>query len=582
MKNYLVLFAFVFIANYVFADCFFDKSAFFLTLEKEKVKELLGLTAEETSDSEVYKEAISTIKKRYSIDLENDLKQLTILFSKDTNLLVFNCNFDTEKILNLIKNMVETEKWPYHRIDEFVLCGKKYPALRINANNNFVIYDKNTIIFCKDSAENNDSIKISKNPDLANKIKSISDNYLYIGKDEIPVFRNISRMFDVNLEKANNLLLYVKGKELVLEGDFDDSTASEEAANKINELLTPEQVVNLNQKIKTFLEDEKKDFYRLKNNLPEILFDLFQSIYPKNREDFLNSLKVSQSGNKVIITCDYGTTLSIVTTIGYSELFAPETRKYLKKIKHYYTERTRHNISDSDVFKTLYVNNLPKYINELKEKIKKSSFIDSMRFSIILYVHSKAKKLIDSIENSRNDDGTIAFLENKETESIVRLINIFFQSINICGENEDEEYIDFAALQDKKIQKECFKIQQAFDFYNMDNTTIMTSPNIPILLEKHYLKDMDLLNNKCEYYIVGDITRNGYISCRKHGNYNRRNPEPTPPYDNHKKGIIIPPNASGSNKSPIPPSKSRFKVINGVPIPSKDFYQVSPNQKDEK
>ena len=243
MKNYLVLFAFVFIANYVFADCFFDKSAFFLTLEKEKVKELLGLTAEETSDSEVYKEAISTIKKRYSIDLENDLKQLTILFSKDTNLLVFNCNFDTEKILNLIKNMVETEKWPYHRIDEFVLCGKKYPALRINANNNFVIYDKNTIIFCKDSAENNDSIKISKNPDLANKIKSISDNYLYIGKDEIPVFRNISRMFDVNLEKANNLLLYVKGKELVLEGDFDDSTASEEAANKINELLTPEQVV---------------------------------------------------------------------------------------------------------------------------------------------------------------------------------------------------------------------------------------------------------------------------------------------------------------------------------------------------
>lgn len=592
MKNYFVLFAFVFIANFVFADCFFDNSATFLTLEKERIKEILGLTTEETSDSEIYKEAISTIKERYSIDLENDLKQLTILFSKDTSLLVFNCNIDTEKILSHIKNMIEAEKWSYHKIDDFVLCGKKYPAIRINATNNFVFYDKNTIVFCNDSAENNDSIKISESSELENKIKSISNNYLYIGKDKIPAFQNISKRFDINLEKVNNLLLYVKGKELSLEADFDDSTSSEEAANKINELLTPKQVANLNQKIKIFLEGEKQEFYRSKNNLPEILFDLFESIYPENKEDFLNSLKVSQSENKIIITCDYEATLSIATSIGYSQLFAPKTRKYLKIIKYYYTERTRKKISDSEVFKTLYVDNLPKYINELKEKFKKCSLVDSVRFGIVLYIHSTAKKLIDSIENSRNEDGSIGFLKNKNTESIVRFINIFFQSISICGENEDEEYLDFAALQDKKIKKKCFKIQQAVEMYNMDNTEIMTSPDIPHLLKKHYIKDTDIPSDRCEYETVGDMSRNGYINCKIHGNYQRQpkpeQPKPTKPTSTKPKSNeknLMNRFFKRSNTSETIPSPPEFyyQIDPQNPhAPPKVFYRETPNKDDKK
>jgi hypothetical protein len=571
MKKYWLMFAFVFIANSVFADCFFDKSAFFLTLEKERIKELLGLTAEETSDSEVYKEAISTIKERYSIDLENDLKQLTILFSKDSNLLVFNCNFDTNKTLNLIKNMIETEKWPYHRIDEFVLCGNKYPAIRINENNNFVFYDKNTIIFCKNSAENNDSIKISDNPELVNKIKTISDNYLYIGKDAIPVFRNNSRMSDLKLEKVNNLLLYIKNKDLTLEADFDDSTTSEEAASKIKELLTPEQINKLNSQINSYLENEKNECYRYKNGLPVILFDLFESIYPQNSEYFLNSLKVSQSGNKLRITCDYEATLSIVTTLGYSSLFVQGTRKYLKKIKYYYTERTRQKISDSEVFKTLYVDNLPKYINEVKGKLKKSSLVDSVRFGIVLLIHSKAKKLIDSIENSRDADGSVAFLKNKNTESIVRFINIFFQSLSICGENEDEGYTDFSALQDKKYQKQCFKIQQAFEMYNMDHTKIMTTPDIPLLLEEHYIKESDIPDKSCEYDAVGDISHSGYISCKIHGNYQRQ-PKPEQPQPPKPKST----QPKSDEKKLINRFFNRSKSSEPTPPPPEFHYEFDP------
>ena len=144
-------------------------------------------------------------------------------------------------------------------------------------------------------------------------------------------------MSDLKLEKVNNLLLYIKNKDLTLEADFDDSTTSEEAASKIKELLTSEQINKLNSQINSYLENEKNECYRYKNGLPVILFDLFESIYPQNSEYFLNSLKVSQSGNKLRITCDYEATLSIVTTLGYSSLFVQGTRKYLKKIKYYYS-----------------------------------------------------------------------------------------------------------------------------------------------------------------------------------------------------------------------------------------------------
>ena len=82
---------------------FFDNSSTFIILEKERIKEILGLTAEETSDLDGYKEIVSHIKERYSIDIENDIKQLTILFSSPDPLLIVNGNFDTEKTLNQIK-----------------------------------------------------------------------------------------------------------------------------------------------------------------------------------------------------------------------------------------------------------------------------------------------------------------------------------------------------------------------------------------------------------------------------------------------------------------------------------------------
>ena len=40
MKIYLLLLGFIFFAELAFADCFFEKSVCFLTLEKEELKKL--------------------------------------------------------------------------------------------------------------------------------------------------------------------------------------------------------------------------------------------------------------------------------------------------------------------------------------------------------------------------------------------------------------------------------------------------------------------------------------------------------------------------------------------------------------
>ncbi|MBR4329699.1 MAG: hypothetical protein IKP71_07575, partial [Candidatus Riflebacteria bacterium] len=604
---------------------------------KERIKEILGLTAEETSDLDGYKEIVSHIKERYSIDIENDIKQLTILFSSADPLFIVNGNFDTEKTLNIVKTLMKSEKWSEHEMTNFTIFDNKYKTLRVDEYSNLVFYDKNTLIFCKDSAEYNDSIRISKSPDFVNNIKKISNNFLYIGKDSISKFRNFINLLVKDLGNADNLLLYIKNKVLNIEADFKDPLTAKNFVNQINALLTQEQIEKYNQYIKTKLEEEKSKSNKFKKDSPKILFDLFESIYPQNRENLLSSLKVSQSENKVLITCNYETILSIVTTIVYPNFFLPITKQFLSEIRNKSKDSSKQGISDSETFKTLFVDNLPKDINELKGKLKNSSFIDCERFSILLYFHSKAKQIIDSIEKSRNEDGSITFLKNKDNESIFRFINLICLSTSMFAENDDEEYLSLADIREKRRKaqnkgeeysysadlreernkaedeyeedsnstdldykrnkKKCHKIQFALDCYNMDNTTTMTTPDIPLLLKKHYIKSKDIPDTDCEYYAVGDITRTGYISCKIHGSYQNRKPVPDKPEviihhgtmpkwldkkSNNQNKTTIPPHTPETNQSPIPPAKSRFKVINGVPIPLEDYYQVSPNKNDEK
>lgn len=444
MKKYLVIFAFIFIANFVFADCFIDNPASFLTLENEKLREILCLTQDEISDSEVYQEVFSSFKDRFSIDIEKDIKQITLYFN--AHILVVNGNFNTEIIQNRIQNLSEAEKWPNHQITDFKLGDNKYNALRLNMDNNIVFYDKNTLVFCRNSAENDDSIKITESLDFINN-KNLN-NYLYVGKGMISLFNKLCKNFDLGLEKANYLICYINDKQLSIEADFNDSSISKKLADKINKLLTKEQIEKLNKSTGAMLENSHKSIYRLKKDLPELLFNLSEAVYSADI-DFFSDLKCFQSGNRVVFTCDFNKILAIQTNLTNPVLLI-DIKQAMKSIRKKCGDSSKLGINNSETFKTLYVENLQKGIDDLKGKINKSNFADCLRYSAILYIDSKAKKFIDSIINSSGENGDAALLKTKfDLSYLAKSIRYIWFSIQMNTEKNVNKYMDYLTTVDK-------------------------------------------------------------------------------------------------------------------------------------
>ena len=74
-------------------------------------------------------------------------------------------------------------------------------------------------------------------------------------------------------------------------------------------------------------------------------------------------------------------------------------------------------------------------------------------------------------------------------------------------------------------EKSCFTNQRvimgAIEMYNMDNEQMMTSIDFSRLIEGKYLKEIPTKPTKdCEYFSEGDLSEDGYISCKKHGSVN--------------------------------------------------------------
>lgn len=67
-------------------------------------------------------------------------------------------------------------------------------------------------------------------------------------------------------------------------------------------------------------------------------------------------------------------------------------------------------------------------------------------------------------------------------------------------------------------QKNMKIINYALEIYNMDNAVMMTNRLDLSALKKGYLRTpLEEVSSDCEYYIYGDISRNGCVACKKHG-----------------------------------------------------------------
>ena len=64
------------------------------------------------------------------------------------------------------------------------------------------------------------------------------------------------------------------------------------------------------------------------------------------------------------------------------------------------------------------------------------------------------------------------------------------------------------------------KIMGAVEMYNLDHTEMMSKLNLDKLVENGYLKTIPKgPERECEYFSVGDLTKNGHIECKKHGTW---------------------------------------------------------------
>ena len=84
---------------------------------------------------------------------------------------------------------------------------------------------------------------------------------------------------------------------------------------------------------------------------------------------------------------------------------------------------------------------------------------------------------------------------------------------------------NFKKARDSARQKACFSnirvLTGAMEMYNMDHNTMMHTLDIDALVKGGYLKSAPTSPEPdCEYYSEGDLTEDGVICCKRHGNIN--------------------------------------------------------------
>lgn len=89
----------------------------------------------------------------------------------------------------------------------------------------------------------------------------------------------------------------------------------------------------------------------------------------------------------------------------------------------------------------------------------------------------------------------------------------------------------------KSCWSNCRILQGAVEMYNMDNKDMMEKLNIPLLIERNYLKQLPQgTEKKCYYTSHGDLSTDGYIYCIYHlVPEDDKEASNFPDYDNYRK-----------------------------------------------
>lgn len=311
------------------SDCYADQAAGVVCLGNADAKYLFDLDGKETETTKVTKAVIASIKKRFAIDLENQLEQIGffVISKPGSNVPQMSGqpgqmrpdsfefvgyiggNFEPKNIVPLIKEMAAANKESI-KIGSISVNGKKAQAL-FAKDFRLIFYSRKILLLCKDTAVNlmeKGEITFSKAPTSVEEMMERSNSFLYFGRESAIKICSLQQLNIPGLESMESMSCYLKDGFIYTETGFKDPASAEN------------MMANVDKYTKDYLEIQTREFERakeaLKNTSLEYLLIEVGKIYgsAKNK-DFVNDLKIYQKGNSIISSYPFGGQSKVMLTV---------------------------------------------------------------------------------------------------------------------------------------------------------------------------------------------------------------------------------------------------------------------------
>ena len=164
-----------------------------------------------------------------------------------------------------------------------------------------------------------------------------------------------------------------------------------------------------------------------------------------------------------------------------------------------------------DIYKGYYAGEFEKNKRSLKDNNSVANMSETI-FS--MYTGAKAKDLVDSLKFSVSNNTVVI---STEFEAFKIISGVLGGILNVVMKSPQ-----FVNARSNAREKACFSnqrvLQGAVEMYNMDNSVMMTTLDVEALIKGKYLRSAPSgPEPDCQYYSVGNLTGDGYISCKKHG-----------------------------------------------------------------
>ena len=343
--------------------------------------------------------------------------------------------------------------------------------------------NSNVILFGKDSSilkVINGGIAFGKAPESVTDLLSNSDSFIQVAGSGLPLLGQILQIpsvFDTLSIRCDKVWVYIKGSKL----NFDIAYYDNEKVGNIKSLADETK--------KKYLEQNEKSLSEANDKLKQVpikdFFDVAKNMYSVAKTlDYLEQIIISQENNIIHITAPYNRTQLIIGAIGVVSSIAAT---HFKKARE--SART----------KACYAN-----IRVLHGALEMYNMDHS-----VMMTELDIQKLVDGKylknEPSKPDPGCSYYSEGDMTrDGMIK-----------CRLHGDPE---------AGLRKACYSnisvILGAVEMYNMDHySAMMTELDIQKLVDGKYLKNEPSKPYPgCSYYSEGDLTEDGMIKCRLHGN----------------------------------------------------------------